>query len=153
MNVGPYWYGAGATIQVLLFAMLSAKLKLNAPSAHTWLEIVSARWGKTAHIVFMFFGLSTNVIVSAMLCLGGSATVTDLTGTCIYFSLSVVFCARRANNVRVRHEHDCSVLFDSCWSLYLRYGRWNACHAFMRLVRSILVVHPAHTLCLPLFVS
>ncbi|KAG7441409.1 urea transporter [Guyanagaster necrorhizus] len=77
---GPYWYASGATIQVLLFAMLAAKLKLNAPYAHTWLEIVGARWGKTAHLVFMFFGLATNVIVSSMLILGGSATVTDLTG-------------------------------------------------------------------------
>ncbi|KAJ3819192.1 urea transporter [Lentinula raphanica] len=53
---GPWWYGAGATIQVLLFAMLAAKLKLNAPYAHTWLEIVGVRWGKTAHLIFMFFG-------------------------------------------------------------------------------------------------
>ncbi|KAJ6551826.1 urea transporter [Mycena capillaripes] len=77
---GPWWYGAGATIQVLLFAMIAAKLKLNAPYAHTWLEVVGARWGKTAHLVFMFFGLATNIIVSSMLVLGGSATVTDLTG-------------------------------------------------------------------------
>ncbi|KAM6495063.1 urea transporter [Amanita muscaria] len=77
---GPWWYGAGATVQVLLFAMLAAKLKLNAPYAHTWLEIVGARWGKVAHLVFMVFGLATNIIVSAMLILGGSATVTDLTG-------------------------------------------------------------------------
>ncbi|KAI0343864.1 urea transporter [Trametopsis cervina] len=77
---GPWWYGAGATVQVLLFAQLAAKLKLNAPRAHTWLEIVSARWGKAGHFVFMFFGLATNIIVSAMLILGGSATVTSLTG-------------------------------------------------------------------------
>lgn len=77
---GPWWYGAGATIQVLLFAQLSAKLKLNAPHAYTWLEIVGARWGKLAHAVFLFFGLATNIIVSSMLILGGSATVTDLTG-------------------------------------------------------------------------
>ncbi|VDC00538.1 unnamed protein product [Peniophora sp. CBMAI 1063] len=77
---GPWWYGAGATVQVLLFAMLAAKLKLNAPYAHTWLEIVGARWGTLAHSVFMFFGLATNIIVSSMLILGGSATVTDLTG-------------------------------------------------------------------------
>ncbi|KAI0260739.1 urea transporter [Gloeopeniophorella convolvens] len=77
---GPWWYGAGATVQVLLFAQLAAKLKLNAPYAHTWLEIVGARWGRTAHLVFMFFGLATNIIVSSMLILGGSATVTDLTG-------------------------------------------------------------------------
>ncbi|TFK98233.1 urea transporter [Pterulicium gracile] len=77
---GPWWYAAGATIQVLLFAMLAAKLKMNAPGAHTWLEIVRARWGTVAHLVFMFFGMATNIIVSAMLVLGGSATVTDLTG-------------------------------------------------------------------------
>ncbi|PIL27479.1 transporter [Ganoderma sinense ZZ0214-1] len=77
---GPWWYGAGATVQVLLFAQLAAKLKLNAPHAHTWLEIVAARWGTVAHLVFMFFGLATNIIVSSMLILGGSATVTALTG-------------------------------------------------------------------------
>ncbi|KAF8811119.1 urea transporter [Phlegmacium glaucopus] len=77
---GPWWYGAGATVQILLFAMLAAKLKLNAPYAHTWLEIIGTRWGKMAHLVFMFFGLATNIIVSSMLILGGSATVTDLTG-------------------------------------------------------------------------
>jgi SSS family transporter len=77
---GPWWYGAGATVQVLLFAQLAAKLKLNAPYAHTWLEIVHIRWGRVAHLVFMFFGLATNIIVSSMLILGGSATVTDLTG-------------------------------------------------------------------------
>ncbi|KAG2111969.1 urea transporter [Suillus discolor] len=77
---GPWWYAAGATVQVLLFAQLAAKLKLNAPYAHTWLEIVAARWGTTAHLFFMFFGLATNLIVSSMLILGGSATVTSLTG-------------------------------------------------------------------------
>ncbi|KAG6859950.1 hypothetical protein C0995_001386 [Termitomyces sp. Mi166 len=77
---GPWWYGAGAMIQVLLFAQIAAKLKLNAPNAHTWLEIVGKRWGTLAHGVFLFFGLATNIIVSSMLILGGSATVTDLTG-------------------------------------------------------------------------
>lgn len=77
---GPWWYGAGATIQVLLFAQLAAKLKLNAPNAHTFLEIIGTRWGTLAHIIFLFFGLATNIVVSSMLCLGGSATVTDLTG-------------------------------------------------------------------------
>ncbi|KAJ3000704.1 hypothetical protein NUW54_g6748 [Trametes sanguinea] len=83
---GPWWYGSGATVQVLLFAQvhdtipLAAKLKLNAPHAHTWLEIVAARWGTVAHLVFMFFGLATNIIVSSMLILGGSATVNALTG-------------------------------------------------------------------------
>ncbi|KAL4063427.1 urea transporter [Scleroderma citrinum] len=77
---GPWWYAAGATVQVLLFAQLAAKLKLNAPYTHTWLEIVAVRWGTVSHLIFMFFGLATNLIVSSMLVLGGSATVTSLTG-------------------------------------------------------------------------
>jgi Na+/proline symporter len=76
----PGWYGSGATIQVLLFAQLAAKLKLNAPNAHTFLEIIGTRWGTLAHLVFLFFGLATNIVVSSMLILGGSATVTALTG-------------------------------------------------------------------------
>ncbi|OWZ54624.1 urea transporter [Cryptococcus neoformans 125.91] len=77
---GPWWYASGAAIQVLLFAMISSKLKQHAPFCHTYLEIIKARWGRTAHLVFLFFALATNIIVSTMLILGGSATVTDLTG-------------------------------------------------------------------------
>ncbi|KAL7422163.1 hypothetical protein Q5752_002808 [Cryptotrichosporon argae] len=77
---GPWWYASGATIQVLLFAMIASKLKSHAPYCHTFLEIIKARWGKVAHLTFLFFGLGTNVIVSLMLILGGSATVSDLTG-------------------------------------------------------------------------
>jgi hypothetical protein len=32
---GSYWYASGAVIQVLLFAMLASKLKMNAPYCHT----------------------------------------------------------------------------------------------------------------------
>lgn len=77
---GPWWYASGAAIQVLLFAMISSKLKQHAPFCHTYLEIIKARWGRAAHLVFLFFALATNIIVSTMLILGGSATVTDLTG-------------------------------------------------------------------------
>ncbi|RIB16000.1 Sodium/solute symporter [Gigaspora rosea] len=77
---GPFWYASGATIQVLLFAILAIELKRKAPHAHTFLEIINARYGKPAHIVFLFFGLATNMVVTAMLLLGGSAVVNTLTG-------------------------------------------------------------------------
>lgn len=77
---GPFWYAAGATIQVLLFGVLAIKLKKVAPSAHTVAEIVMARWGKTAHLTFLFFCFCANIIVTSMLLLGGAATVTALTG-------------------------------------------------------------------------
>lgn len=77
---GPFWYASGATIQILLFGVLAITLKKIAPSAHTMCEIVNARWGKTAHLTFLFFAFCANIIVTSMLLLGGAATVKALTG-------------------------------------------------------------------------
>jgi len=77
---GPFWYASGATIQVLLFGILAIEVKRRARNAHTVCEMVSARWGKPAHITFLFFCLVANVIVTSMLLLGGAATVNALTG-------------------------------------------------------------------------
>ncbi|KAG7764212.1 hypothetical protein KL931_004734 [Ogataea haglerorum] len=48
--------------------------------AHTYLEIVKARYGTAAHAVYMFFAIATNILVTAMLLTGGSAVISDLTG-------------------------------------------------------------------------
>jgi len=81
---GPFWYAAGATIQVLLFAVLAVEIKRKAPTAHTVLEIVKARWGTACHFTFLVFCLLTNIIVTSMLILGGAAVVNGLTGMNIY---------------------------------------------------------------------
>ncbi|GAA5835864.1 hypothetical protein JCM11251_007446 [Rhodosporidiobolus azoricus] len=77
--VGPYASADPLRLSQMR-SMNAAKVKLNAPRAHTFLEIVRVRWGKTAHVVFLTFSLITSTIVSGMLVTGGSATVTDLTG-------------------------------------------------------------------------
>ncbi|KAG0370430.1 hypothetical protein BGZ54_006323 [Gamsiella multidivaricata] len=92
---GPFWYASGASVQVLLFSVLAIELKRKCPNAHTFLEIISIRYGRKAHFVFLFFGLLTNIIVSAMLLLGGSAVVTALTGmntiaACFLLPLGVI---------------------------------------------------------------
>jgi SSS family transporter len=93
---GPFWYAAGATIQVLLFSVLAIEIKRKCPSIHTVLEIVLARWGTAAHLVFLFFCIMTNFIVTAMLILGGAAVVNAVTGVDIYAAsmlipISVIF--------------------------------------------------------------
>ncbi len=60
--------------------MMASKTKLNAPFAHTYLQIIRERWGTKLHVVHIFFGLATNILVGSMLILGGSATVHQLTG-------------------------------------------------------------------------
>lgn len=77
---GPYFYASGACCQIILFAFIAIKAKQKAPGAHTYLEIIKARYGSIAHFVFIFFAFATNVLVTAMLLTGGSAAVTALTG-------------------------------------------------------------------------
>uniref|UniRef100_A0A383VGD7 Urea active transporter n=1 Tax=Tetradesmus obliquus TaxID=3088 RepID=A0A383VGD7_TETOB len=81
---GPFWYASGATIQVLLFAVLAVEIKRKAPTTHTCLEIIKVRWGTAAHLTFLVFCLLTNIIVTSMLILGGASVVTALTGVNIY---------------------------------------------------------------------
>lgn len=92
---GPFWYAAGATIQVILFSILAVQVKRRAPTCHTFLEVIEARWGKLAHIVFLIFGLLTNIIVTSMLILGGSSVINALTGintnlACFLIPLGVI---------------------------------------------------------------
>lgn len=47
-------------------------------------SFVFIRWGTAAHVVFLVFCFMTNIIVTAMLLLGGSAVVNALTGVNIY---------------------------------------------------------------------
>jgi Na+/proline symporter len=84
---GPFWYASGATIQILLFAILAIQVKIRAPHMHTYLEVIKIRWGTVPHVVFIVFGLMCNCIVTSMLMLGGSATIEDLTG------MSKTWCA------------------------------------------------------------
>lgn len=92
---GPFWYASGATVQIILFATLAIELKRRAPNAHTVLEVIRARYGRFTHCVFICFGLFTNILVTLMLVVGGSAVVTSLTGmpteaACFLLPLGVV---------------------------------------------------------------
>lgn len=87
---GPFWYAAGASIQVVLFAILATELKRKAPTTHTFPEFIHARFGKNSHKVFLFFALMTNTVVTAMLVLGGAAVVSSLTGINIYVAAFLI---------------------------------------------------------------
>jgi hypothetical protein len=87
---GPFWYAAGATVQILVFSILACKVKQNAPRCHTYLEIINARYGRVAHLVFMVFAFITNILVGSQLLLGGSAVVTALTGMNVYAAIFLI---------------------------------------------------------------
>lgn len=89
---GPWWYGAGGSIQVAMFGMVAAKVKMNANGAHTFLEIVKVRFGTAAHIVFTIYAFICVLVVCGSLLVGGASTVNALTGMNIlaaYFLLPI----------------------------------------------------------------
>jgi len=77
---GPFWYASGATVQIILFCVIAIELKRRAPFAHTFLEVIRARYDRSGHLVFIIFCLCTNILVTAMLLTGGSAVVHSLSG-------------------------------------------------------------------------
>lgn len=92
---GPFWYAAGASIQIILFAVLALELKKRAPSCHTFTEFLYLRLGKFGHKVFLLFALLANSIVMAMLVLGGAVALNVLTGidiriACFIIPLSIM---------------------------------------------------------------
>ncbi|WP_163538586.1 sodium:solute symporter family protein [Gracilibacillus sp. YIM 98692] len=87
---GPYWYAAGACIQVLLFAIVAIHLKRKAPKAHTFLEFIGKRFDEKNHKLMMMFALMTNIIVTAMVILGGAIALNSLTGMNIYIAAFLI---------------------------------------------------------------
>ncbi|KAH8118812.1 solute symporter family transporter [Phellopilus nigrolimitatus] len=77
---GGWWYGTCGTVEIIFFSVIASKVKENANGARTFLEIVKARFGTPAHLMFLFYALFTSLMVSAILLLGGSASISALTG-------------------------------------------------------------------------
>ena len=77
---GPLWYASGASIQIVFFAVLAIEIKRKVPNAHTMCEIVLARWGYTAHKIFIVFAFMCNLIVTSMTLVGAGAATKALTG-------------------------------------------------------------------------
>ena len=101
---GPFWYASGATVQILLFATLAIELKRRAPNAHTFLEVIRARYGVYAHLVYTVFGLMTNVLVTTMVSLLSHAQTSKLT------SFSVAYRWERRRYIVDRRTYTCSML-------------------------------------------
>ena len=60
--------------------MLAIQVKRRASQMHTFMEIVKARFGTVTHGIMIVVALMASCIVTAMLLLGGAATIEDLTG-------------------------------------------------------------------------
>ncbi|KAK7418510.1 hypothetical protein QQZ08_011220 [Neonectria magnoliae] len=92
---GPFWYAAGACVQILLFSVAAVELKRKAPHAQTYLQVVKVRYGKAVHLLFTSYSLIYQIITAVNLLVGGSAVYASITGVnrdavCFLFPVGVV---------------------------------------------------------------
>ncbi|XP_046575766.1 urea-proton symporter DUR3-like [Haliotis rubra] len=76
---GPFWYAVGIMANIFVFPMLSVQFKTRAPGAKTYLQIIHARFGSSAHKVFCVFALLTNLVITIGIILAGQAVIQSLT--------------------------------------------------------------------------
>lgn len=84
---GAYFYGAGATVQIFVFAVSAIELKRRAPGAHTFLEVCKIRYGVWGHWISMAYSTMYQVINCVNILVGGSAVFTALTGMNVIASI------------------------------------------------------------------
>ncbi|KAL9109437.1 MAG: hypothetical protein Q9227_005945 [Pyrenula ochraceoflavens] len=77
---GAYFYGAGASVQIFVFAVSAMELKRRAPGCHTFLEIARIRYGSYGHCIQIVYSTMYQIINCVNILVGGSAVFTALTG-------------------------------------------------------------------------
>ncbi|PWY83435.1 putative sodium/proline symporter [Aspergillus heteromorphus CBS 117.55] len=92
---GPYWYAAGACVQILLFSVAAIELKRRAPNAQTFLQVAKVRYGTAVHVMFSLYSLVYQLISAVNLLVGGSTVFSVMTGVdrnacCFLFPIGVV---------------------------------------------------------------
>ncbi|KAL6450924.1 DUR3 Urea active transporter [Candida maltosa Xu316] len=75
-----YYYGAGLAVQISVMSMVGIHAKKKVPTAHTSLEIVEARYGKKAHILYLVLALITNICSSSAMILATSSAISIVAG-------------------------------------------------------------------------
>lgn len=75
-----YYYGAGLAIQIAVMATLGIHAKKKIPKAHTSLEIIALRYGKVAHLLYLFLCLVNNLISCLSMLLGTSLAISIIAG-------------------------------------------------------------------------
>ncbi|KAL2843242.1 hypothetical protein BJX68DRAFT_270251 [Aspergillus pseudodeflectus] len=87
---GPMWFATVGSSQVLMFSLLSLKMKRDLPEAHTFPEIVLARHGPVAHAVYLAFGWITNLLIGTNLVLGGAQVIAGMSGVNVYAACFII---------------------------------------------------------------
>lgn len=59
----PVWWANGQSTMICVFAWLAIESKRRIPNAHTLLELIRARYGTAAHILWIFMCTINNLLI------------------------------------------------------------------------------------------
>ncbi|KAI5964742.1 uncharacterized protein KGF55_001812 [Candida pseudojiufengensis] len=75
-----YFYAAGLAVQIAVMSMIGANSKKKVPQAHTAFEIIELRYGNATHILYVFLGLTNNLLSCSSMILGASGAISIIAG-------------------------------------------------------------------------
>lgn len=76
----PVWFGSGLAFQIALMAVLGVLAKIRVPYAHTSLEFIKRRYGRSGHAVFILLNLINNVLGCSSMIVAGSQVLVGISG-------------------------------------------------------------------------
>ena len=75
-----YYYGAGLCIQIAVMSLIGIHAKKKIPTAHTSLEAVNIRYGKSAPILYLILSLFCNIFSASGMILGAAGAISIIAG-------------------------------------------------------------------------
>ncbi|RCK63562.1 Urea active transporter [Candida viswanathii] len=75
-----YYFGAGLAVQIAVMSMVGIHAKKKIPTAHTSLEVVEARYGRTAHLLYLVLALICNITSSSAMVLTVASLISIIAG-------------------------------------------------------------------------
>lgn len=75
-----YYFGAGLSIQIAVMSLVGIHAKKKIPTAHTSLEVVGARYGRSAHLLYLVLALICNIISSSAMVLTVASLISIIAG-------------------------------------------------------------------------
>lgn len=75
---GQYWFAAGTAAHLLLFSIVACEVRVKAPGAKTYLQVIRARFGGAAHVIAMTFSIVTIIVVIGIVLTEGAQLMSSL---------------------------------------------------------------------------
>ncbi|ELT93697.1 hypothetical protein CAPTEDRAFT_226021 [Capitella teleta] len=77
--VGGFWYAAGMVVHLFLFAIVACEIRIKAPGAKTFLQVIYKRHGTAAHVICMIMALMVSLVISGVAMVEGTRIISVLT--------------------------------------------------------------------------